>query len=577
MRFVIQNRRRLLLLASSILVIGGVQVVAEAAEGEARVEKAAQANPKAWAVGTFECLGLYYNREGEAAECRAQYRKVGEADWRAGLPLVHDARLGQYRGSLVGLTPDTEYDIRLACGGESIVFNARTRSEKFPVGKTTTVPAGESGQPLRITESGTSQAWHLVSPAPGTKATIDVFGLSDYCVEVAANFVIVRGLELVNAGQHAVLIRRGVQNVVVEDCHMIRWGRIGGARVWGATSGSDSGVYADRGAGGLIIQRNLIEHPRGGANDWESGHPSGPQGISLENSSGGNVIRYNEIRSTEDHGFNDGFGGGSNFSFEGSPNCDSDIYGNIITNCWDDAIESEGANRNVRIWSNYIDKTFVFVATASTAMGPLYIFRNVFGESRVSHKDRTGGMIIKTGQRDVELDGQKVSTGLGRRFIFHSTALQPNGALDVFSGHDLSNAVTRNNIFRVRGQTYPSPRGSGSANDFRNDLTTGYLGGGFVQSMFLPSNRLEWFFAPTMNTIKWGLIESSRGGKNVAITDPMVSVPNPALDKGARIPGFNDDFQGAAPDIGAFESGNPPLRFGRDAAPGFQRAPWETQ
>ena len=64
------------------------------------------------------------------------------------------------------------------------------------------------------------------------------------------------------------------------------------------------------------------------------------------------MIRYNEIWSTEDHGFNDAIGGGSNYTLEGSPNRDSDIYGNLIDG-WDDAIESEGANMNVRIWGNY--------------------------------------------------------------------------------------------------------------------------------------------------------------------------------------------------------------------------------
>jgi hypothetical protein len=38
---------------------------------------------------------------------------------------------------------------------------------------------------------------------------------------------------------------------------------------------------------------------------------------------------------------------------------------------------------------------------------------------------------------------------------------------------------------------------------------------------------------------------------------------------------LNDDFTGAAPDIGAYETGRPPLRFGREAAPGFTRAPWK--
>ena len=528
---------------------------------------------EASAVPTFESLGLYYNSPSAREQCRVWYRAAGAGEFREGHRLVYDARERQYRGSLVQLTPDTAYDIRIEADGQRVEFQARTLSEKFPIGKTTHLSANLD-QTLTIREGGTEKGWHLVTPAPGTKVSSDVFNLSDHNVVVEADYVIIRGLELKNAGIHGVLVRKGVQHVVVEDCHITGWGRVGGARVWGVLSGSDSGVYAENDAGRLVIQRNLIEYPRGGANDWESGHPSGPQGISLSDSRGGNIIRYNTIRSTEDHGFNDGIGGGSNYSFKGSPNRDSDIYGNIVSNCWDDAIESEGANMNVRIWSNYIHHTFVHVATAATSMGPLYIFRNVFGESRITHQDSSGGAMIKTGMRDVDVNGERVSTGLGYRFIYHNTAVQPNGALDVFSSHELHNAVSRNNIFYSRGRAYPPERGA-PPNDFKNDLTGGYLGGGFVKSMWLPAAGMEWFLAPGMNRIEWGRVEFTRNGRTVAITDPLVQAKNPALDRAARVPGFNDDFSGTAPDIGAFENGRPSLRFGREMAPGFSRPPWE--
>jgi hypothetical protein len=530
------------------------------------------------AVSTFECISLYWKPGDAGGEAKVRFRAQGDNTWREGYPLWYAERDGEYRGSLVYLHPGTTYEIELTSpSGKQASLTAATRSDQFPVGKTTYLPGGEMDKPVRITESGTADAWHLVAPTAGTKTVIDVFNLHDNCVEVAASYVIVRGLELKNAGQHAVLIRRGVHDVVIEDCHMIRWGRVGGGVVWGVFGGSDSGVFAETGAGGLVLQRNLIEHPRGGSNDWESGHPNGPQGITLLNSSGGNVIRYNEIRSTEDHGYNDGFGGGSNFSFQGSPNRDSDIYGNIITNCWDDAIESEGANMNVRIWGNYLDKTFVFVASAATSKGPLYIYRNVFASSRISHQDPGGGMIFKTAgvKRTLTLDGAEVPGDWGRRYIFHNTALQPKGALHVFSEHGVCNAVTRNNILRVRGNVYSSSAPNTPPNSFRNDLTGGYLAGGFVRSLFVPSDRREWFLALTVPAIKWGKVEYSRSGKNFAITDPVVQVSNPAIDRGTRLSNFNDDFQGVAPDIGAFENGNPPLRFGREVAPGFIRAPWE--
>lgn len=535
---------------------------------------AAAAEARAWGAATFESLGIYFNRATAAESgCRVHYRAAGAGEWRPGYPLVYDAREKQYRGSLVGLAPDTQYEIRLEAGDERVEFQARTRSEQFPIGKTT-VLEGTTDTTIHIREGGTEKGWHVVTPAPGKRFTSDVFNLSENNIVVEADYVILRGLDLKNAGTHAVVIGENVQNVVVEDCRIAGWGRIGGAIVWGVFGGSDSAVYARRGAGRLVVQRNLIENPRGGSNDWESGHPNGPQGVTMLNSSGGNVIRYNTIRSSDDHGFNDGIGGGSNYSFEGSPNRDSDIYGNIVANCWDDAIESEGANMNVRIWSNFIDKTFVHIATASTSMGPLYIFRNVFGESRVSHQDPSGGMMIKTGMNEVTINGERVSTGLGHRFIFHNTALQPKGGLDVFSSHRLHNAVSRNNVFYSRGRTYPEDRGE-PRNDFKNDLTGGYLGGGTIKSMFLPSERLEWYPAPTMQRIRWGRVEYTRNGKQFAITDPMVEARNPAIDRGERLPGFNDDFTGAAPDMGAFEVGRPPLRFGREMAPGFTRAPWE--
>ena len=56
--------------------------------------------------------------------------------------------------------------------------------------------------------------------------------------------------------------------------------------------------------------------------------------------------------------FNDSMGEVHNFSYDGFPNRDSDVYGNYISHCWDDGIEIEGANMNVRVWENYITMTF---------------------------------------------------------------------------------------------------------------------------------------------------------------------------------------------------------------------------
>src|ERR1039458_787635 len=258
-----------------------------------------QADKAAWAVPTFESLGLYYNRAIAKSECTVTYRPAGGSEWRQGYPLVYDAREKQYRGSLVQLKPDTAYEIRLEADGAKVEFPAHTLSEVFPIGETTFLETATSNTTLTISEGGTEKGWHLVTPASGRKFVSDVLNFSDYNVVVESDYVILRGLELKNAGVDGVLIRKGVQHVVVEDCHITGWGRIGGARSWGVTTGMDSGVYAGNAAGHLVVQRNLIEYPRSGSNDWESGHPDGPQGVSLIDSRGGEVLPYKNNTSGE--------------------------------------------------------------------------------------------------------------------------------------------------------------------------------------------------------------------------------------------------------------------------------------
>src|SRR5688572_24401552 len=161
----------------------------------------ANADPAApKAVPTFECASLYWKTH-DNAPCRVRYRTKAGGEWRAGLELVYDARDGEYRGSLVGLQPDTVYEAELTTGARPTWRAFRTRSERFPIGNTTLVPAAETSTPIVITESGTPEAYHLATAAPGTRATIDLRNTAPVGVDVRADYVIGRGLEIRNAGE----------------------------------------------------------------------------------------------------------------------------------------------------------------------------------------------------------------------------------------------------------------------------------------------------------------------------------------------------------------------------------------
>ena len=533
-------------------------------------------------VATFECAGIYWKTQ-ESGQCRVKYREFENNSWHDALALVYAARDEEYRGSVVNLKPGTEYEAELESGSIISRIKFSTRDDNFHVGKTTVISPGESDKAIIITESGTPDHYLLVTVPPGNKSVLNLENASDYGIEIDADYVIIRGIEIRNAAINGIIIRQNRHDIIIEQCHITFWGRIGGPATYGNLEGGyDSGVFAEEGTSNLTIQRNLIEDPRGASNDWESGHPDGPQGISVFESKGGNVIRYNDIISSEDHGFNDGIGGGENYSLTGNMNRDSDIYGNIIRNVWDDAIESEGGNMNVRIWGNYFHYFFNGIATASTSTGPLYILRNVAGESRTGHRNTSGGAFIKTGESE--------KFGGGRRFVFHNTILQPGGPFDVFTSHPNPNCVTRNNIFDVSGRL-ATDREKMPASDYDYDYFSGGTKGNSAQEahavrfnetpsgtrLFIPSYNLEFYLKSSINTIKWGAFKYELGNEVIDITDPVVWIKNPLIDAGVILPGFNDAFSGKAPDLGAFETALPPLQFGRRAYLKYNEglAPWE--
>ena len=537
-------------------------------------ENISSLNP--YAASTFECSGIYWKIP-DAGACKIKYKELKSTSWKNGMDLIYDSRDGEYRGSIIGLKPDTDYEAELFVSSLKTQLKFRTRNDKFPVGKKTILPAGESDKTIVINESGTPAGYHLVTVPQDNKSVLNLKNVYENGIEIDADYVIVSGIEIRNAARDGIRIKKGRHDVVVEQCNITFWGGIGGPLTYGNLGGG-SAIYAEEGTSNLTLQRNLMEDPRGAANDWETGHPVGPQGISIWQSLGGNVIRYNDVVSTEDHGFNDAIGGGQNRSMTGNVNRDSDIYGNLIRSVWDDAIESEGGNMNVRIWGNYMHFFFNGIATASVSKGPIYIYRNVMGESRRGHRNPTGGSMFKTGDLN--------EFGGGLRLIFHNTAVQPGGVYNVI-GRD-PHCITRNNIFNVPGNLGPDtetpPLSSYDYDFFPSRAPEGQETHGYTTRLspaggriLVSSYKLEFYPRSSINSVTIGRFPFKFGEREVNITDPVFSVKSPLIDTGIILQGFNDDFKGSAPDLGAFEVGNPPLEFGRRAYMKYNEgwAPWE--
>ena len=553
-------------------------------------------------VSTFHSIGLYWTPPRGAPDrtARVEFRAAGASAWRQGLALWFDARNSEYRGSLVELEPGTTYAVRLTLdGGFTETLQATTWSEEFPVKRTIQLKPGTTRLVINAADSGNEREGYVVFTAPAGRNVIDQGELGaddprEDCIVVkqGAHHVIVRGLVLRNCRRHAILIERqsrpplpdtATRDIVIEDNDISGWG--GRDHHTPGLADVDGAIHCRYGAEDdpatkptrIVVQRNRIHDPRHGSNPWQTGaaphvHPHGPQAVLFARCGPNHVFRYNEIYSTNGHHFMDGIGGGDNFSTEGFPWADSDIYGNRISQVYDDAIEAEGGNRNVRIWGNYLDRVFVAIANAATAIGPLYVWRNV--------SDRMANMHNPGIPPDLELRGPFIKAGSnvprangGRAYYFHNTVLQPPpdrgaslplgaGSGIQKSGGTLYNFVSRNNIWHIHkeAQSAGAPRfysiradcapGPCDA-DF--DLYNGALAMGDTAAEARGWRGRPVYAASTPRSGDFSLAPSS-----------------PGYQRAERIPNFNDRYP--RPDVGAHQSGTPPMRFGVDAAAPPRRA-----
>ncbi len=512
-------------------------------------------------ISTFQSISIYWSPAGGSrfAKVLVKFKKEGASSWREGLSMKYnpiddtEEDISDYRGSIVNLEPNTSYEIELTLEGSSEKANltAKTWSEDFPIGQTIVISDRINTLPIMI--SGTKDAYILID---GTGSTIDVDNAYDYCINVSASYVIIRGFTLKGARNDIIMLNNNCHDIVIENCDMSNWGTVDadgfGYNLQAGIQGHGESIER------IVIQRNKIHNPRTDANSLSEphngkAHPAGPQTIVFVDNKGNHVIRYNEMWSDYDHMYNDIIGGGTNASFKGFPGPDSDIYGNYFSHCWDDGIESEGGNRNVRIWGNFIDSTFIAIGNAATSIGPLYIWRNIANYSYIPPGSPYGddfnhGAWIKMGY------STSISWMTGHMYLFNNTILQPDGkghgGVGVTSNDNrhVRRCVTRNNIFQSRrGVNSISCRSENVKNDFDFDLYNNGVPDGSESNGISGTPIYESGYGFDFSTMmaQFNLKSGTSG-----------------YDAGEVIPNFADSYEGSAPDMGAFEAGQNALEYG---------------
>ncbi len=557
-------------------------------------------------VPTFHCISLYWTPASvdTTREVLVKYRITGTQQWYEALPLVYNQvttsplQKALYRGSIVNLTPGTSYEITLkeagtGTGVEEVTLSETTLSENFPGSTVFTLTATRT-TPLSITASGTAAAYQIYD---GNGQTIDLGNTGAVGITVDADYVVIRNFTIKNTTRHGIQLLGQHHHIVIENCDISKWGsRDNGSWTYdngtpndpsddksgpNQTSETDFGmndqsaIYAYNtwdgpAASNLVIQRNKLHHPNHDTNNWselhgtpyngDNGkHPNGPGVVYLQNSGGNNIIRFNEIYSDATHFFNDGIGGRVNTSLRGYPGTDSDIYGNYISFCHDDAFEIEGGGQNIRIWNNFVENTLQGIANACVRIGPIYVWRNVYGK---------GTTVAGGGVRSLYSIKMGWSGGIenitGYQYYFNNTYLQPNdegyGGIGTMgsltSNRVIRHVTTRNNILQARStaQQAISQDSRNRNNDFDYDLIStpesGFPAGHETHGISgLPGYITGWGFSGTPGT--------------TALTGIFrIGNDTPGKDAAQIVPNFSDVYTGAGPDVGAHEGKSADMQFG---------------
>lgn len=525
---------------------------------------------------TFASCSVYQPAE-DGMTCVFQFREKGETAWKQTFPPVYDGNLKEFRGSIVLLEEDTEYEVRTILSRfdqpvSEYVTSFTTWTSNPPVGQEILLSKLFKGKSKALDLKklkGTPNAWIRIVP----DCDIDAGDEENFALRFTdCEYIILEGATIRGGYRHGIELNEKVSHVRIINCDISKWGRIGVTQnasgqyldKEGLAINNDAGIRLDQ-AKNVVVERCYIHDPNGWTNPWSGivhmgehagktfsqQHPKGPNGVMVAENGGNLVMRYNDIVGSQKHRYNDPVEGWRNGFVRGAYHNDADIYGNIMAFGQDDGIELDGGQCNVRLYGNRFEQLFCGMSLAPNMKGPSYVFRNVV--TNLGCSDGSSSAAVK--------NGGGLSHTTGRQFIFNNTMIfSGNGMRGVGYGphtpenkRELFRAYTRNNIFLAT----QAPKGEGKSgkghsisdihcleeNDFDYDMLGNLKApGGRGYVLAREGSEKHGVFATPHFT------NAFRGIYTLRITDP-------GIDRGIILPNFMEDYTGEGPSMGAFQHG----------------------
>jgi hypothetical protein len=565
--------KRLLALMTLILIVLSTMI-------PARVALAANGTTigSVTSISTFVSAGVivsYTGDDDQDGTAVMQYRAVGSGTWLDTHPMYCDRTDLEWRGSILWLEEDTDYEIQITFTDADGVTGTNPATDTFTTMDSNPPSTGENlfvsttgndstgdgsiGNPWRTIQYGVNQlsAGDILNIRAGTydemvTASGSISGTLDNYITIQgynsenvtidgestrASNLIIQGdyIKLSNItfkdsyGDSGVILESASVGVIADDITIENPNRQGTAKYGFEISGGSSDV---------LLQNSLII-----VNEGPAGLRGSIYGVGLWNAGGRITLRNNYINGVSGVSLRDGICDGPEDDDTTGNNWD--FYNNEIVGAHDDGLQLEGGGINCRVWGNTITNSYVGIAFCPILEGPAYIFRNVvFNNS---------ALFTKMGD-----------SSFGRVYFYHNTHWTAVGQGWSMTNAQMNNIVSKNNI--VRGGRYAVECGTIST-PYELDYNSYYS---FDATRLVKWTGQALYTSLTAWRTAYPAIEPHGRQGEPGLVQPVsqgviLETASPCIDAGITLTQFNDSespwpYLDGAPDIGAkeYDSGAPP-------------------
>jgi hypothetical protein len=526
---------------------------------------------------TLTALGIKLPLTGDDnfnASVAVRYRKQGTSTWSNALPLfrVHPETVGgytiapQFSGSIFDLRPATTYEIELRIADpDGAVDQTLTLS-----GTTRTVPR-DPVAPRNRSVAGASQ----LSQALSTAQAGDIINLADG-VYTGTWSIFASGTE-----QNPIVIRGASRAGTILDganctsCNILEvygsWVHVERLTMRNAQQALR---FQGAGARGNVLRRVHVKNTLLGMNSrsnqldfyiadnifegrlqWPLTYPDdggihgSDDGIRIEGF--GHVVAHNRIS---------GYGDAMKIEQPGARAID--FYGNEVLWSYDNGLELDQSEGNARALRNRFTNTHSPISVQPVNGGPAYIVRNIAVNQNGTPVKFHGTAVPRTDPNGV--------------FVYHNTFVSPYETLSMQAGSPSHYFELKNNLF-----VGPSILRRGVTTDWFGLIDhgtfdyNGYWPNGYF-CYLLPSGYIK---APSFSALQSygiethgtllgsvifasGLVGPASHLPLLTPQDVSLASSSTAADRGTVLANVNDGYTGAAPDLGAIETGCPQVSYG---------------